>query len=862
VNQQILSSICVTGIVSALMMQSASAEVVQPQSSVSQNITRRELRERLVNQAQLLSQVPNSPTLVEVTGVEATPTEQGVEVILQTTQGQQLQITNRSADNNFIADIPNAQLRLPSGDGFIFRSENPTEGITEITVTNLDANTIRVTVAGEAGLPTVELFDSDKGLIFGFTPVVTSAQTPQLPAESETQTEQPSTPDQPIELVVTGQQDGYRVPNATTATRTDTPLRDIPQSIQVIPRQILEERQAFRLGDIVRNVSGVQQGFSGSGVTESFVIRGFSTFTKLRNGFREEVGILGEMSNVERVEVLKGPASILYGSLDPGGVINTVTKLPLDDPFYSVGFQAGSFGLIRPTIDFTGPLNAENTVLYRLNAAYEKDGNFRDFTQGVDRFFISPVLTWKMSDRSSITFDLEYMNDIRPSSRGLVAINNRVADIPFDRVLNEPDDFSHQEFIRTGYRLEHQFNDNWTLRNAFSFYHLNSSSSEADTAFIGIDEETGEVGRVWNDGIFKQNFYGLQTDLIGKFETGSVKHTLLLGVDMSRAVEDFDGRFDEDNPTFINIFNPIYGQVQRPNREDIVSGGFASVDTTDRLGIYLQDQVTLSEKWKLLVGGRFDLAEQRSESGGSETQRQDTAFTPRFGIVYQPIAPLSFYTSFSQSFKPNSGTEVSGSLLSPERGTQYEIGVKGEFLNGRLAATLAAFELIRGNVSVADPNSPGFRIPIGEQRSRGVEVDIIGKILPGWNILANYAYTNATVTNNSDTTIIGNRLYSVPYHSANLWTTYELQAGSLQGLGLGLGLSYVGEREGDLFQPGFILSSYVRTDASLFYRRNNWRVALNVENLFDVAYVKETTDRNRITPGEPFTVRGTVSVEF
>jgi iron complex outermembrane receptor protein len=241
VNQQILSSICVTGIVYVLIMQSASAEVVKPQSSVSQNITRRELREHPVNKAELLSQVPNSPTLVEVTGVQATPTDKGVEVILQTTQGQQLKITNRSADNNFIADIPNAQLRLPSGDGFIFRSENPTEGITEITVTNLDANTIRVTVIGEAGLPTVELFDSDQGLIFGFTPVVTSAQTPQLPAEaeSETQTEQPSTPDQPIELVVTGQQDRYSVTNATTATRTDTPLRDIPQSIQAVPRQVL-----------------------------------------------------------------------------------------------------------------------------------------------------------------------------------------------------------------------------------------------------------------------------------------------------------------------------------------------------------------------------------------------------------------------------------------------------------------------------------------------------------------------------------------------------------------------------------------------------------------------------------------------
>ncbi|MHC5772174.1 MAG: TonB-dependent receptor plug domain-containing protein, partial [Nostoc sp.] len=276
--------------------------------------------------------------VLQVTAVKANPTGKGVEIILQTDQGQQLQITNRSADNSFIADIPNAQLRLSSGDAFTFRSQKPIEGITEITVTNFDANTIRVTVVGEAGVPVVELFDSpDEGLIFSVASTIASTplQQPQpSQPESETQPEQPSTQgDEPIELVVMGEQDGYRVPNASTATRTDTPLRDIPQSIQVIPRQVLEDQgatSAFGLRDALRNVSGVQPAFTGGNtVTGRSIIRGFVQSSTFQDGFRSGDELLRDSANIERIEVLKGPASVLYGDVQPGGIINITTKQPL-----------------------------------------------------------------------------------------------------------------------------------------------------------------------------------------------------------------------------------------------------------------------------------------------------------------------------------------------------------------------------------------------------------------------------------------------------------------------------------------------------------------------------------------------------
>ncbi|MHC5763718.1 TonB-dependent receptor plug domain-containing protein, partial [Nostoc sp.] len=324
---------------------------------------------RMLVQSPAPTNLSAQESVIQVTGVEAKPTDKGVEVILQTTGGDKLQITNRSAENNFIADIPNAQLRLPNGDGFVFRSEKPVEGITEITVTNLDANTIRVTVTGETLLPTAELFDSDEGLIFALTPAATAMQPePEQPTTSETPPEEPAAQsDEPIELIVTGQQDNYRVPNASSATRTDTPIRDIPQSIQVVPRKVFEDRVITNQLDIIRTVSGVspatQSNAPGSS-TSAISIRGFSSSSnRLRNGLREVVGRTtdGDLPNLERVEVLKGPASVLYGQGGIGGAINLVTKQPLRDPFYQIDFLAGSYDLYRPSIDLSGPLNDSRT---------------------------------------------------------------------------------------------------------------------------------------------------------------------------------------------------------------------------------------------------------------------------------------------------------------------------------------------------------------------------------------------------------------------------------------------------------------------------------------------------------------------
>jgi len=769
--------------------------------------------------------------IAQITDVRLNTTADGVEVVLATSA--ELTASSSVVGNALIVDIPNAALALPDGEEF--QAASPAEGIALVSVTS-SGDGVRVAITGAEAPPAVTVNAGAQTLVLN---VARGTEAVDVDADA-------------IQVGVTGEQDqGYAVDNATTATRTDTPLRDIPQSIQVVPEQVLEDQQVIRASEALRNVSGVQRGNTVGGISEVFNIRGFQQFGgNFRDGFRENT-FLVETANLERIEVLRGPASVLYGNLDPGGIINYVTKQPLSEPFYAAALQAGSFGLVRPTIDLSGPLNPERSLLYRLNTAYETGGNFRDFDTDVERFFISPVVAWNLDDRTDITFEFEYLNDQRPFDRGLVALGTGVADIPYDRVLGELDDSSERTNLLAGYRLEHRLTDNWRLRNRFRFSYEDFTLANADPS--SLNEDTGELARDFIISDSEEETYALQTELTGNVTTGSVEHTLLFGFDLSWQTR--EGAVLFAAAPSINIFDPVYGIATIPPREQFPFN-FPNLTETHSFGIFLQDQVTLTENLKLLVGGRFDSIDQTTLT----SERESEAFSPRVGIVYQPIEPISLYTSFSRSFQPNTRTRVDGSLLEPVRGTQYEVGVRGEFLNSRLITNLAAYEITRSNIAITDPDNPRFAIPLGEQRSRGIELDITGEILPGWNIIASYAYTDARVTKDNNLQP-GNLIEGVPFNSASLWSTYEIQTGDFIGLGFGLGLFYVGERQGDL-NNSFQVPGYVRTDASVFYRRSNWRAAINVNNLFNIDYIEAAQLRTRIDPGAPLTVRGTLSYEF
>jgi iron complex outermembrane receptor protein len=282
------------------------------------------------------------------------------------------------------------------------------------------------------------------------------------------------------------------------------------------------------------------------------------------------------------------------------------------------------------------------------------------------------------------------------------------------------------------------------------------------------------------------------------------------------------------------------------------------------VGIYLQDQVTLLTNLKLLVGGRVDLVDFDSkdftdDDEPTRSNRSYTAFSPRFGLVYQPIEPISLYASYSRSFKPNTlAFTFDGGLLEPERGTQYEVGIKGEAFNGKLSATLAYYNITKTNVATTDPNNLDFSIATGEVKSRGIELDIAGEILPGWNVIASFSHNDAYVSKDNSESL-GNRLINAPRQSASLWTTYQLQSGPLQGLGIGAGIYFVGDRDATL--PNTIeIPSYVRADATVFYRRDNYRVSLNFQNLSNTRYYD--SQGFLLYPGAPFSVYGTISYQF
>ncbi|MEH1846499.1 MAG: TonB-dependent receptor plug domain-containing protein [Nostoc sp.] len=344
-------------------------------------------------------------------------TDKGLEVILETSSKSvdaqrlvdrhRLQVTPKTEGNSYIADIPNAQLRLSIGNSF--RQSKPAPGITEVTVTNVDANTLQVTVTGEAFAPAVQLFDSNEGLVFGVTSNATTGQQATPPLQKPSSDENQA----PIELEVIAPPDtGYNVSNATTGTRTNTPRRDIPQSIQVIPRAVIEDQAADSSGEVLRD-AGLQRGGLPSRNTDNIVIiRGFSINNNnfLRNGLRDNIftgGGTTNLANIERIEVLRGPASVLYGEGTPSGAINFITKQPLQQPYYAAQFKVGSYSFYEPSFDLSGPLTTDGKVSYRLNAAYRNSNSFVDFLHE-ERFLVAPVISWQPAKDTRIVFDADY----------------------------------------------------------------------------------------------------------------------------------------------------------------------------------------------------------------------------------------------------------------------------------------------------------------------------------------------------------------------------------------------------------------------------------------------------------------------
>ncbi|MGD1851802.1 MAG: TonB-dependent siderophore receptor [Cyanophyceae cyanobacterium] len=794
--------------------------------------------------------IAQAENAIAVTEVQIQETPSGLTLTLTSNEALTAG-DSRTVGNALIVTLANAVLDLDDADQA--EQFSPVDGIALVSLVQLPEGGVQVSITGADAPPTVEVTTIGGRLVVG----VTRGNPDRVAQGSEA-----------IQIGVEGDRDNYYVPNASTATRTDTPLSETPQSIQVIPQSVLEDQQVIQLGDALRNASGVVSS-SRDQRGPRFIIRGFNSSAILRDGYRllnAGSGNVGyqELANVERIEVLKGPASILSGALEPGGAINLVTEQPLPEPAYELSFRGGSRTLLEPSVDLTGPLTADGRLLYRLNALYRREDFYRDFDTPTEQFFIAPTISWAINDRTDLVVEAEYSDETRASDfGGLPVLGDRVADVPFDRITGEPSDIATNETLQAGYRFEHRFNDSWKIRNSFRYFRFEPEFI-SNVAFRVLDEETGDLFRVWVQGAQPVSSYEVQTNVVGEFSTGSLKHTLLAGIDYSRRDFTSFGRDDQANRQApFNIFNPVYGAERPDSFDDPLPKTGAS--RTRNLGIYVQDQVEILDNLFLLAGIRFDTVRVKNNFENTGDERDDQGWTPRVGLVYQPIDNLSLYGSFSTSFRPNSGQNRAGNIIEPERGKQFEVGARAELFEGRLTANLALFHITKTNVATADPTAlptDNFVVATGEQRSQGVELDIIGEILPGWNIVANYAYTDADITEDN-TGIEGNRLFGVPEHNFNLWTSYEIQKGDLEGLSFGIGFNYVSDRFGDN-DNSFLLEDYFLTNAAISYARDNWEAALNVRNLFDIDYIDSSEGSRAFEnrPGEGLTVSGRFTVRF
>ena len=852
---------------------SASNQQILPQLRITKSVAPiKEIRHLnqvdhpLTNTQKLVqSPIPTAPIeVIPVKGVKVNSTNKGLEVILETSaKSDRLQVTPKIEGNSYVADIPNAQLHLTSGNAF--RQLKPVPGITEVTVTNIDANTLQVTVRGEALAPAVQLFDSSEGLVFGVTSSSIIGQqptlSPQKPSSSENQA--------PIELEVIAPPDtGYNPNDANVGTRTNTPLRDIPQTVNVIPQQVIKDQRALTIGEALRNVGVVGGGTFAQ--SDRLILRGSGTTNILTDGLRNYfVGYrdLINIGNVERIEVLRGPASVLYGQGSLSGTINLVTKQPLINPFYAASFSVGSYDTYQGTLDLSGPLTTDKSVLYRLNGSYLNSDGFVDF-YSQQRSQIAGALAWNIGRNTKLTFNTSYADFSRSATyQGIPALgtlfSNPLGKLPRTRFLGEPGkEDQDTEDTRLSYKLEHRFNENWSLENAFQAI-FTKYSNELKTFPLGLlaDNRTLRRDAFTNPGGLNYYIYDLDTHVAGRFKTGSIEHQVVFGTEY--AWNQLYGVQNRYNFSSIDIFNPVYGNTTLGK---LISSNGSGLKV-DNLGVYAQDLIALSENLKIVLGGRYDWTSQTNYTAfdlfGSPSSNSSAseAFSPRLGIVYQPIKPLSLYASYSRSFTPQTSRTVNNELFKPDRGTQYEVGVKADLLGDKLSANLALFQLTESNVPTVDLNNPDYSIPVGEVNTQGVELFVTGEILPGWNVIASYAYADPRITkDNSSPSPVGKAQTGVPLNQASLWTTYTIPQGNLQGLGGGIGVFYVGDRFIDTANT-LKVPSYVRTDAALFYRRGKFDATLNFENLFDLAYFESGTNTS-VTYGSPFTATLTLGWKF
>jgi iron complex outermembrane receptor protein len=727
----------------------------------------------------------------------------------------------------------------------------------------------------------------------------------------------------------------YSVPDATAATKTETPIVDTPASIEVVPRAVIDDRKESDLAEVVENVSGVWF-VPNLGGYNSFTIRGFNTTTVYRNELPVGpanlfVPIAFDTANLQSVEVLKGPAAMLYGAGEPGGLIAMVTKKPLDTPHYSVEQQFGSSEYYRTIVDATGPIDRDKTLLYRFTGAFQTNNStVRDF-MSADRWNLASALTWRPSDWTEITYDIEGSKQRFKPDTGLIAWGNRPIPVPIGRSYQDPNEqydnlLNLYNGLNARQKLYEDANSQWTFNGRFLARNYKTSDTEVvpapplfETAILPIFGGVNKGAFDPRTGVLQRNIFGLNyserswvgnADLNGKFDTFGARHDILIGYDYSKMTGDLltNGAFGVPDPALnINVWAPWYGIPSWGFSPGALDFWYARSPTlAERFkqwdsGLYVQDHLTLLDRLHIIGGARWDYAVHgfsNSDIFGNPTPRfpnqvsvpkaGEHAFSPRVGVLFELTPWLSPFADWSHGFGVNNGLDPNKRQLPPQFSQQWETGLKGQFFDKKLTATLAFYQLTKNNIAAALPGSLSTSI-VGDVRSRGIELDVSGRVNDNLSIIGNYAHTQTKILDFADrnpdllpivfpnlNAIIvserGNWWPNVPRNSGSIWAKYDWNGYlAKEGASFGLGVRYEDIRWGDRLNS-FQLPAYAVLDALIGYRWKYegtfWNAQLNLKNLTDTQYFVAADQsgagnpRLAIYPGDRFQAIGSIKVEY
>ena len=718
--------------------------------------------------------------------------------------------------------------------------------------------------------------------------------------------------------VIGRKESSYKNTNSFIGTKTASALKEVPQSVGYVTKELILDQGATTVNEVVKNISGVNQNSS----YNDFSIRGFRATGNrnsgnLLNGMRAQTSLWKQSSlaNIERVEVIKGPASALFGNAAPGGVINRVTKKPLFENKNSITVGVGSWNTLKTYGDFTGPLNPKKTLLYRLNLGYEKTDSFRDL-QGSESIIAAPSFSYIPNEKTHINVDFVYQNFNGKIDRGQsVPADGNVYSTPISRSLSAANDFLKENTLNTTIALTHKFSDHISLNAIY----LNSSYSEdmlehtqanlyykqignGANAFRYADPNKVMMTANQRKRYFANNSFNTYFNF--NFNTGILKHKLLVGYDYFISEQkagsssiSAQGYLSKDKTKVVNTYtttaNVLAGSVQTPTTNvpvfdlyDPIAGN-AYKDISKYIwkqntlnpyeeyshGVYVQEQIDISIV-KLLIGLRQEwFTEILNKETTKEISRQTSAFIPRVGLVVEASENINLYSTWVKGFQPQGANIQSdpdryGGPFDYMKSELYEVGLKTEWFNKRLSATLAIFKITQENSLEQSPKAgkADWRVPVDEE-SNGFELDVAGQILPNFSVVANYAYTDARIVKLKEEGAIKDlnvQRPSTPRHAANLWTKYIFENGSLKGLGAGIGVSYASERLGQVGRRATAASypDYTLLNAVLYYKVKDVQLQLNVNNVLNRTYWISGYDNLRNFPGAPRNINASVTYQF